>query len=350
MLFFFLLMACSEESSLVPADDRDVYTDGTVKEYMKSTKGKGIDVIFMGDGFSSVNMAFGGKYERSMKQAVDYLFAIEPFKTYRDYFNVKYVVAISENNGITEPGSSVNTKFSVKFTGSGSEMEVNQEQVQKYARKALSVDNFDNVLLVVVANSTRYGGTTYLAQSGFAISICPMSSREYPLDFRGLVQHEAGGHGFGLLADEYVNYNSTVTEAALQKYRDMEPYGFYANVDTLNNLDRVKWAHFFDYAQRYPGVAAYEGGLLYQFGVWRPELTSCMIDNIPYYNAPSREAIVRRIKRLAGESYSFADFMEGDVEENKPPVPSLLKAAGAAVLLAPEDRLPEPVIIDSPRY
>ena len=39
----------------------------------------------------------------------------------------------------------------------------------------------------------------------------------------------------------------------------------------------------------------------YAYGVWRPEQNSCMIDNRPYYNSPSRFAIVRRILEIAGE-------------------------------------------------
>jgi hypothetical protein len=39
-----------------------------------------------------------------------------------------------------------------------------------------------------------------------------------------------------------------------------------------------------------------------------------MNNNIPYYNAISREAMVRRIKKYAGEEYSFEDFKANDKE------------------------------------
>ena len=39
-----------------------------------------------------------------------------------------------------------------------------------------------------------------------------------------------------------------------------------------------------------------------------------MHNNIPYYNAISREAIVKRVMDYAGETYSFDKFKENDRE------------------------------------
>lgn len=227
---------------------------------------------------------------------------------------------------------------------------MNENQVVKYAQKAVSA--LDDLLVVLVANSSRYGGTTYMAKTGYTVAICPMSTQAEPLDFRGILQHEAGGHGFGLLADEYVQSDTQISDRAKQEYCELEPLGFYANVDTTRNLEQIKWSRFFDYSDRYPGVAAYEGAYLFKYGVWRPEETSCMILNIPYFNAPSREAIVRRIKRLAGEEFSFADFLANDVIENRPTVSSTGRSSDGDSVLPPgctwDDRLPSPVIVDAP--
>jgi hypothetical protein len=38
-----------------------------------------------------------------------------------------------------------------------------------------------------------------------------------------------------------------------------------------------------------------------------------MVFNEPYYNAPSREAAVRRIMRIAGESFSMEQFLQKDI-------------------------------------
>ena len=50
-------------------------------------------------------------------------------------------------------------------------------------------------------------------------------------------------------------------------------------------------------------------------GVFRSEQNSCMNNNIPYYSTISRESIVKRIKRYAGETYSFEDFVKNDKRE-----------------------------------
>lgn len=47
-------------------------------------------------------------------------------------------------------------------------------------------------------------------------------------------------------------------------------------------------------------------------GVYRSEQNSCMNNDIPYYSTISREAIVKRIKQYAGETYSFEDFVKND--------------------------------------
>lgn len=41
-----------------------------------------------------------------------------------------------------------------------------------------------------------------------------------------------------------------------------------------------------------------------------------MNNNIPYYNAISREAMVKRIKEYAGEIYSYEDFKLNDKESH----------------------------------
>jgi hypothetical protein len=61
-------------------------------------------------------------------------------------------------------------------------------------------------------------------------------------------------------------------------------------------------------------VDVYEGAYMHSRGVFRSEATSCMNDNIAYYNAISREAMVKRIMKYSGESYSFEEFKANDKE------------------------------------
>lgn len=47
-------------------------------------------------------------------------------------------------------------------------------------------------------------------------------------------------------------------------------------------------------------------------GVYRSEQNSCMNNDIPYYSTISRESIVKRIKRYAGETFDFEEFVAND--------------------------------------
>jgi len=97
------------------------------------------------------------------------------------------------------------------------------------------------------------------------------------------------------LADEYTNSNATIPSADKEELRWWQQWGFFMNVDLTDDLSKILWKHFIGEPD-YSYVGAYEGGYYYAYGVWRPEVTSLMINNIPYINAPGRELIVRRIK------------------------------------------------------
>ena len=79
-------------------------------------------------------------------------------------------------------------------------------------------------------------------------------------------------------------------------------------------MQDVPWSHMIFDSQYSNIVDVYEGAYMHTRGVFRSEPTSCMNDNIPYYNAISREAMVKRIKKYAGEEYSFEDFKANDKE------------------------------------
>ena len=77
-------------------------------------------------------------------------------------------------------------------------------------------------------------------------------------------------------------------------------------------LFNVAWSHLI-FDPRYSDIVdMFEGGYMHSRGVFRSEQNSCMNNNIPYYNTISREAIVKRIKRYAGETYTFEDFVSND--------------------------------------
>jgi hypothetical protein len=83
--------------------------------------------------------------------------------------------------------------------------------------------------------------------------------------------------------------------------------GWGANVDWRSNPAEVKWAKFINderYADERIGV--YEGSYLYQFGAYRPTENSMMRNNDCGFNAPSREAIYKRVMKLSeGDDWTY---------------------------------------------
>ena len=72
----------------------------------KATKGNngGINIVILGDGYEAKEIA-SGQYLKDMQDEVEYFFGIEPFKTYRDYFNIYTAFPVSTESGV----GSINT-------------------------------------------------------------------------------------------------------------------------------------------------------------------------------------------------------------------------------------------------
>ncbi len=314
------------------------YIDGDYVKVQSSTRGDGIDLVFLGDGYTIEDIG-RGTFRNNLNDAVEHFFDIEPYRSYREYFDVYIVYAFSKESGISDHTTYKNTKFSSKYESPNStRMTTNNEKCFEYALKVPLSSDLTETLITVITNSSRYGGTNWSYSNGMAISVVPVSTRFYPYSFKNILQHEAGGHGFGKLADEYINTYATITSADKDELKWWQQWGFYLNLDLTNNLNNILWKHFIG-EPNYSYVGAHEGGYLYAYGVWRPEVTSLMINNITYINAPSRELIVRRIKKLAGETFSFSEFKQKDVRETH----SLTRSASIAV--DTEMLLPPPILI-----
>lgn len=290
--------------------------DGDYVKVQSSTVGNGIDLVFLGDGYTIEDVS-SGLFNDNLYEAIGHFFNIEPYRTYKDYFDVYIVYAFSEESGISDHKTTKNTKFSAKYDSPvTTKMDIDHSVVFEYAQKVPLSADLAETQITVITNSSRYAGTNWSYSDGMSISVVPVSTRNYPNDFRGLVQHEAGGHGFGKLADEYTETNTTIPESIKEELIKWQGWGFFKNVDLTDSPDDILWQHFIkDPAYSYVGV--YEGGYTYAKGVWRSEPISLMTNNIPYINAQGRELIVRKIKELAGEPFSFEEFKRRDIIETQ---------------------------------
>ena len=296
------------------------YADGDVIVNQTASQGAGVNIVFMGDCFDARDIAMGS-YKAGIDEAIAYYFGIEPYKTYKPYFNIYTVVGMSPDSGMGTVNTIRDAKFGSQYSLSG--IVPDTQATYEYAMKATTVNesNLNQTLVVMVENTTDYGGVCYMWGDGSAIAVCPMSRDVYPFDFRGIVQHEAGGHGFAKLADEYIYHNAFIEScnclccSHLDEFYAGKAFGWYRNLSTNGDYKTVEWAHLFANPDYSNIVDMYEGGYFHTRGIFRSEATSCMNNNIPYYSAISRQEMVERIKRYAGEEFSLAEFYSKDVRD-----------------------------------
>ena len=285
----------------------DYSQDGKVITIQKASFGKGINLVFMGDAYTDKDIA-SGLYERMMWDAAEEFFSIEPYKSFRDRFNV-YAVKVVSKNGQT--GKGYETALNASMVN-GAAVTGNADIVYEYARKVPGITD-RNLTVAVLVNSIYHGGVADMSESlqsgiGYFSSLC-----NDPEGFGPVLRHEVGGHAFAFLADEYANHNGSPSQALIDETtRKYNTYGWYSNIDFTNDPSKVKWADFLKDSRYKDEVGIYEGANDLKNGIYRPSQNSMMKDNLEYYNAPSRWAIYKRIMELSGETASFSKFLEYD--------------------------------------
>ena len=339
------------ETLLGPAEIPDTYEstdyskDGEVMTLQKASVGKGIDIVFLGDAYTDRDMGKGGLYETVMKQSMEEFFAIEPYKSFRNRFNVYAVKAVSKNARI---GEGCETALSTYF-GNGSYVEGNHEKCYEYAMKVPGITSRDNLLVAVAVNSRRHAGTSFLFADR-QTSVAYFSSMDNdPEVFGSTLRHEAGGHGFAFLADEYSQYEGTAPAEHIAYYNEVyDKYGWFANVDFTNDPQKIRWSAFLADDRYKNEVGIHEGGALYTKGAYRPTVNSMMRENLEYFNAPSRWAIYQQILKRSGEGCSFDAFLTYDAVNRSASVNTARPPMKAAANSARRPFVPTapPVIVD----
>ena len=297
----------------------DYSQDGKVTALQTATVGDGIDIVLMGDAYSDRQIE-NGTYKTDMEYIYSNLFTQEPYKSFKDHFNVYYVNVVSATEGYEYGNTTLDGYF-----GDGTLVGGNDNTVFNYALNAISEHNMDEALIIVAMNSDNYAGTCYMYYptyttgtygSGPSVAYFPKGGDA--TTFAQLLHHEACGHGFAKLADEYAyDYMGTIPSDYVSEIQSQQAdWGWWKNVDFTNDPTSIRWSRFIN-DSRYANeaVGAYEGGLTYWSGVWRPTENSIMRYNTGGFNAPSREAIYYRIHKLAyGDSweYDYEEFVKWD--------------------------------------
>ena len=360
-----------------------------VERYMTHTKGsKPVCIAVLGDAFTATEQ---DKFKTVAYEAVDALFSTEPYKTYKDYFNVYIMPAVSNESGATVTDGNGNivtphdTFFGARWGESSyNDMTADFDRISRYVCSRCpeilnGVFTINEVPTLLIVNENRYGGKCFNWGKGRGIGIVPTAYRysggkmrwtfpgvipasdESPdagtrkitqeeLDaiaspvygnWGNIVIHEFGGHCIGRLLDEYW-YNPIKGEGPIDDHSNQVPSGLnisssYSDVpwqsvvlDVVSgNSDiTVDPVKMGFYSSR-EGI--FQGGDLCALGRWRSEFVSCMTDNRKYFSLWQRMLIVDRIMSLSGETFDLQDFYDKDVPYDPSRDP---QAAGAPAQIA----------------
>ena len=321
----------------------DYSQDGQVTRIHSATVGKGIDVVFVGDAFADKDQVLFNKYVKLGKEA---FFTEEPFRSTKDRFNIYRIGSVSKNGIIAQEGG--DTKFSAQF-GQGTNISGDDKAVFSFVQEKIPSVDLTKTIIFVIINKAKYAGTCWMYTNNMAICYVPLCRDE--TDYAQTLRHEGCGHGFGKLADEYF-YDSMgripddkVSE--LKKWKGFA-YGFYENVDLTSDPNTILWSKFIS-DSRYSGkVGVYEGGYTYPYGVYRPTDNSIMRYNTGGFNAPSREAIYKKIMKFSegnAWTYDYETFVAFDAPARSAEAVTRAAAQCAAVDKANFIPLAPPVMV-----
>lgn len=349
-----------------------------IKILQQASIGNGTDIIIMGDGYSKKHFIPGGEYESTMRKAYEDFFSVEPYASLKEYFNVYYINVLSEEEHDAKPyydsygnqngaiQGNADTKLGTTFTPGSTSMDGDSQTILEYAIQTIekkggadggqcsyseASERAYKALIIVMANVECYAGTCLLSWRSsstidyanlYSIAYCSLGNDGTGRQCKYTLIHEAGGHGFGKLADEYsvsrlLEFN-TREWINLQNYHK---YGVYRNVNEYwtaeiasgwGELDwpyttesNVYWSELLDPSYGYissEGLGLYEGAYTYTSLFCRSTANSMMNsqlrENGQFFNAISRWAIWYRTMRLTETinsgnfKSSLSEFIEFD--------------------------------------
>jgi len=352
------------------------WKDGEVRLFQDNGNGSAnaFTLIVTGDGFAAADMVAGGDWENMSLTAINGLFEnAEPYKTYRSYVRVYRIGAVSSQTGVSQHLNGdqtgicqtiLKTKFGTMYdnvsTSAWTGLFDNPspstggcfDKVFNWTDSCLVSKNIHvtkNYAVLVLQNVNHYNGTVnYFWDNGKNRTMgfvcnCPGTTGTQT-GFQNVVVHEIGGHAIGHLADLYqTSPTATLSDDKKQGTLEFQKYGWYQNVDVSGEVTKSPWAKIIsspEYSIYYQKVGYFEGARSVGKGIWRAESdNTCMVDNRFYYDAASRYAIVNQLKAAAGETLTWAEFVNKDYDHGY--VTASNKSAALPYYVP---MLPEPIV------
>ena len=320
---------------LTASQEGGIRADGNIQKHQGERElTDGFNLIFLGDGFTSDDLiAETGVFDLAVEEACEALFTVEPYKTYKEYFNVWSVACESQERGAGTSESGNTALFS--YFNEDNRIIGNNTTAFSYASKILGMNDAilqTNSVVIVLVNDERYGGSTYWWGDPTdrndadyrTISYVPLNrDAQLPGGFTNIFLHEVGGHAIGKLGDEWSTEQlfTTNDKTLINNYRNCRLYCYNLGLPlnaALINYPQYYWSFLNGNTDRYSEVLKpADGG----YGclsdaangvfVYHCEEESCMINNVPYFNVASRYAIVQYLLfRLNVYEYSSAGMRE----------------------------------------
>lgn len=264
------------------------------------------DLVVLGDGYTADQQA---QFNADVQSTVDAFFSIDPYKAYRNFFNINSIFTASAQSGADQPpyqagcsdsggagnpasccpdsgadgeaGVYVNTAFDATYCSYYVQRLVTVNYT-KVLQTAIADPNYDHILVIV--NDTTYGG------SGGAFAVTSMNTLAPQI-----AQHEFG-HSFIKLADEY--------ESPVPGWLPCSDSGAHpncaANVTNITVRDQIKWRPWILDSTPIPTdetnpafaltVGLFEGAFYQPTGQYRPG-QNCIMRSLgqPFCQVPAQE-------------------------------------------------------------
>ena len=247
-------------------------------------------LVILGDGYTAAEQ---DKFYEQVETHLETMWSIEPYKSYRNNFNVYAIGIVSGESGVscdrTLDAPRRDTPLKMAFWGGCNAnsverlLTVNNTLARQFAAKAPKVDQ-----ILALANSDTYGGAggSYATASGGNALSALISPHEI-------------GHSLGSLQDEYDYYSRGVTTG---DYTGAEPSSKHHTIMTVEQMAATKskwWRWLGEPSESGGTIGAYEGGQYYSTGIFRPSRHSMMKTLGYQYDQVGREIVTERVASRA---------------------------------------------------
>jgi len=182
-----------------------------------------VDIVFLAEGYTEEEFDL---FRNDLKERTKLLFSVEPYLSYKKYFNISGVFCPSADSGVDEPRRSIyrRTCLNASFNALNLSRYLLTEDNRTLRNLAGQIP-YDAIFIMV--NSKRYGGGGIYNQYAVFTAHSPANELVFVHEF---------GHSFAGLADEY--YTSDVA------YNDFYPKGVEPtepNITALLDSSLLKW-------------------------------------------------------------------------------------------------------------